>query len=752
MQNNITDEKYHGLSDDAYNISDGTIKEGEFTSDQKFKVLAIENDLTNSMQAMAVAPVDSSGKVDTSKVVIAYAGTSDLNDATIDITEVILGIHTRGAQIDTSEKFADKIKKEYPNLTIDFTGHSLGGYLAVHNAARNKSKATVFNAPDASNSLTKEQIEDVLKNPGMIKNYRNPRDKIGNYGGDKLGIAIYVDSNINPYLMLLDSLISKDHTIKSWKNCDKAGNLLDKNGKIAREVDLKELDIDGDGKIDFRLDRKNLEEEPLFSPTFTEKINGGLEIKINYESLKYLSNQLITAIKDLETALNLLNSAEAYNNELSNKKENRKETLEQYVINHLEQMNVLSMIGKIDKLFNDIDDNKEKYRRVGRYNTKSFSSQFHNTGKTVWVEADDHLFNFSSIEASLNVVVNSSNEVVRVIDLISMDGQFSTEADGSIVSLDVRSQIAKDGEGVINSFKDKIRNSFKGENNRSGFDDGIVDALKEVIRVEKQNVQTLINCFQYMNSAVQITAYSFNESDTDLGNKLKENQQVVGNYQVPTVASDYNTFLKQTNVFNDVEVVKAFDKQVDTRTGELSSEMISKLGSYFESVADRIKDVLNAFKDNKYAVDDVVKKYPIQIYHKTIGSKDKTYYGSVESCISEAAAIKEVGEVSKELEERNTRLMSDIEGVTSSLPRLKDLLEQSLEELIYGYDNLSGILKAHNYVSNILNKINKQASVFNSLLKENRGQTINKAEERLEEIINTTNNVNTIIEDCFGKH
>ena len=64
MQNNITDEKYHGLSDDAYNICDGTIKEGEFTSDQKFKVLAIENDLSKSMQAMAVAPVDSNGEVE----------------------------------------------------------------------------------------------------------------------------------------------------------------------------------------------------------------------------------------------------------------------------------------------------------------------------------------------------------------------------------------------------------------------------------------------------------------------------------------------------------------------------------------------------------------------------------------------------------------------------------------------------------------------------------------------------------------
>ena len=752
MKNSIPDKEYRDISEKVYSIEYNEVEETFPINQKKFKLLASENNIINGMQAMAVAPVDSNGKVDTSKVVIAYAGTGEFIDGIMDIYHVIGGFNGPWGQIDTSEKFADKIKKEYPNSTIDFTGHSLGGYLAVHNAARNKSKATVFNAPDASNSLTKEQIEDVLKNPGMIKNYRNPRDKIGNYGGDKLGIAIYVDSDVKPYLMPLDALISIYHAINSWKNFDKDGNLLDKNGRIAREVELKELDIDGDGKIDFRLDRKNLDEEPLFSPTFIENINGAQAIKINYESLKYLSNQLTTAINDLETALNMLNSAEAYNNELSNKKENRKETLEQYVINHLEQMNVLNMIGKIDKLFNDIDDNKEKYRRVGRYNTKSFSSQFHNTGKTMWVEADDHLFNYSSVEGRLVEVVNSSNEVAKSLRRASIVDVIKSHANGPMISLNVRSEMGRAGEGIINSFKDRIRESFKGENNRSGFDDGIVDALKEVIRVEKQNVQTLINCFQYMNSAVQITAYSFNESDTDLGNKLKENQQVVGNYQVPTVPSDYNTFLKQTNVFNDVEVVKAFDKQVDTRTGELSSEMISKLGSYFESVADRIKDVLNAFKDNKYAVDDAVKKYPIQIYHKTIGSKDKTYYGSVESCISEAAAIKEVGEVSGELEERNTRLMSDIEGVTSSLPRLKDLLEQSLEELIYGYDNLSGILKAHNFVSDILNKINKQASVFNSLLKENRGQTINKAEVRLEEIINTTNNVNTMIEDCFGRH
>lgn len=750
----MSDKEYKSISEKVYDITNETKK---ISSDEKkYKVLYKESNSTNGMKAAAVAPVDDNENVDTSKIIIAYAGTGDLNDVRVDRDEVVFGLKYPGSQIDTSEKFAKKMRQEYPNSDFNFTGHSLGGYLAVHNAAENKSQATVFNAPDASNSMNRDQIDFVLNNPGLIKNYRHPKDIIGNHGGDKLGIAIYVDSDTNGYgIPLISNAFDigfKYHAIKSWNNFDKDGNLLDKNGNIVRKIDLKELDIDGDGKIDFRLDQKNLEEEPLFSPTFTEKINGGLEIKINYESLKYLSNQLMNAIRDLETALNMLNSAEVYNNELSNKKENRKETLEQYVINHLEQMNVISMIEKLDKLFNDIDDNKEKYSHVGDYNPKTFSIQFHNTGKTMWVEADDHLFNYSSVEGRLVEVVNSSNEVAKSLRRASIVDVIKSHANGPMISLNVRSEMGRAGEGIINSFKDRIRESFKGENNRSGFDDGIVDALKEVIRVEKQNVQTLINCFQYMNSAVQITAYSFNESDTDLGNKLKENQQVVGNYQVPTVTSDYNTFLKQTNVFDDIEVVKAFDKQVDTRTEELSGEMINKLGNYFNSVASRAKDILNKVTENKYYVENVVEKYPIQIYHKTIGSKDKTYYGSVESCISEAASIKEVGEISKGIEEKHSRLLPDIENVLLNLPRLNQSLKGSLEELIYGYDNLSGILKAHNSVNDILNKINRQASGFNSLLKENRGQTINKATVRLEEVINTTNNVNTMIEDCFGGH
>ena len=70
MQNKVTDKNNYRLSNDAYNISGGIIKDGEMTSDQKFRVLAVENNKNNGMQAMAVAPVDSNGEIDTKQIEI----------------------------------------------------------------------------------------------------------------------------------------------------------------------------------------------------------------------------------------------------------------------------------------------------------------------------------------------------------------------------------------------------------------------------------------------------------------------------------------------------------------------------------------------------------------------------------------------------------------------------------------------------------------------------------------------------------
>lgn len=50
------------------------------------------------MKAAAVAPVDDNGNVDTSKIIIAYAGTGDLNDVRVDRDEVVFGLKYPGVK------------------------------------------------------------------------------------------------------------------------------------------------------------------------------------------------------------------------------------------------------------------------------------------------------------------------------------------------------------------------------------------------------------------------------------------------------------------------------------------------------------------------------------------------------------------------------------------------------------------------------------------------------------------------------
>ncbi|GEL79133.1 hypothetical protein [Enterococcus mundtii] len=81
----FSDKEYQEFSDKVYRLDqnddkkyDSDMTEGTiFKIDKKYKILKIqENFGSDGMQAMAVAPLDEKGNVDTSRVVICYAGTN----------------------------------------------------------------------------------------------------------------------------------------------------------------------------------------------------------------------------------------------------------------------------------------------------------------------------------------------------------------------------------------------------------------------------------------------------------------------------------------------------------------------------------------------------------------------------------------------------------------------------------------------------------------------------------------------------
>ena len=774
----MSDKNYKEISMDVYSVDrkkeNKPLRENQKLTKSNFKILQVEDNQNNGMQAMAVAPVNDRGEVDTSKIVIAYAGTrvGDRRDIDTDVQQVWQGrkenlitdiAKGKGStrtknQLQTAKEFADEILKKYPSSLISVTGHSLGGYLAVFVAAKNGWAATVFNAPDASNALSEKEIEWVLKNRDLIVNYRNPRDIIGNYGGDKLGIARYVDSDIDinliPGVSYGINLIKKYHALAAWKDFDSEGNLVDKNGEIVRKTTLREIDIEKDGIIDIKIDAKGLYPTPLFSGKYVGTTNGVPEIIVNHDSLKILAQNLREVIRDLETIQEIVDKVGNYNNKISAEKPKRKETLQEYVVQHLKEIAVIDTIMKIDELYIQLQENRNKYRQVANYNIYHFSKQFNNWRRE-WVDEYKAYWHYKDTERKIQVVIGSSNEVLKTIEGSYLGGHLGSGVRDTVLRIDVRTEIAKSGEKVINSFKEKIETSLRGENNRSSYDDGIVEALKEVIKVEKENIETLKKCFEYMVSAVEILSFSFDETDKELGLALASNKEVTMNYKVPKVAQDYKTFLKETNVFDDVDVLKAFDNQVDIRTKELSEEMTGKLSNYFRETHGLVKDTIDKVRKNKDYVDILEKEYGTKLYYYDEQARGKEneepiYYGTVESSLSEAGNIKELGRLGRNIEERHARTKTEIESTQNNLPIMKSMIRSSLEEVIYGYNNLEGIIKAEKIVEELLMKIKTQATGLNNLLEQNKGKALLSVQHRLNEVLSTTSYVKTMIDDCFG--
>ena len=62
MQTNITDRQNVKLSEDVYDVASNKVKVGDPVGERQFKVLAVENNKDNGMQAMTVVQVKSKYK------------------------------------------------------------------------------------------------------------------------------------------------------------------------------------------------------------------------------------------------------------------------------------------------------------------------------------------------------------------------------------------------------------------------------------------------------------------------------------------------------------------------------------------------------------------------------------------------------------------------------------------------------------------------------------------------------------------
>ena len=568
----------------------------------------------------------------------------------------------------------------------------------------------------------------------------------GGYRFDKDGNLIDVNSN----------------QVQAWEKSEEVAKLeaLTKNEADAELLNRDNglsIDVDRDGKLDAQFGK-----DRLMVSSLVPHADGATEIVINYENMSGLAANLNDLLVDIAQIRNLLTISESTNSNVESRKAQRTQTLEQSIVSYLEQIQLIQSIKDLDNFYTKLENKKSAFSKISEYSTYQFSRQFDwlgTSGAREWCHKDGSHWDYHGVTRKLQTLKTSTSNMRYSQTSIGTQNNNSnyspvSGAGGSLVVMSTKSAIANQGEATINSFKSSIGETFKGENIRSKFEDGIANPIRDVMAVELDNINKMEQCIVSMRDSVLAVANSHQQNDTTIEQNWRSNTDVMGNYQVGSVPTDFDTFVKQSDLFDDLEALKAFDSQVDNATKTLGDKMVSAFSIYLATAKSAISNTYSELVNIKAAGDAVENEFPTNIYYKPKANKkvDPIYYQTVEASISISSTIKDVDKFIGDIEQDYSNTVRTIVSTSGDLSSLKTQLRTYLEEAIYNYATLSDVVKGQKAIGLIMKRISLQAKDFAELLNSNRGKSIEALDGRMQEMGTMATNISTLVEKCFGSN
>ena len=778
----MTDRDYNKISNEVYNIDKlkvkkNNIEKGDKILEGKYKVLSLEDNQNNGMQAMAVAPVNDRGEVDTRRIVIAYAGTnfSDSNDRNTDFQNVIMGLpvvtiknyffnipEVELNQIETALYFAKKIKEKYPKSIIDPTGHSLGGYLAMVVAIRNRWTATVFNAPDPSNMLSEKEIEWARANPHLLVNYRNYRDVIGNFGGNPLGIARYVNMGLadddvfipsNPveFYKYLVNIPTQYHALATWK-FDKDGNLINIKGEIVNpETSVRSIDIDGDGINDISLKAGDLRLTNLLSERGDISISGE-KIQLNPEILRILSSNIrIKVINDLATIKRITKLCIEKNNKVRMDFNQRKEQVTESIKEELNNTEMPFILDNLRESVGEIIKNKhllEVLQQKYQLKMEQFGSN------EIPLVSGIRLYPYN-----YNIQLGTLRRVTA--PLLNQSQKEETKDISNIFR--GKPTILKSWQEIENNTKRLLEESdktFEGDGLRTGKEDGISQSLTQVLEVAEKNIEELEKQLQNTAELTQGLAENFEEQDRWIGTKLQQGI-FIGSNPVKNMPQSYKAYLERDEIFDDVkDVIQAFDKQVEKRSKEYAKKMAEITGESLDTLAEGLEAWVDNVDDVERKIKEIEKNYDVTVeveerYKEDDELKVKIrYWGKLKELYPK--------ELVENMAATQDKIISKKEGIgqviqvtkttKNNLGYLEPMLKKIIEEGVYKAFDLDEIVNSQKIVKSIIEKSQSEIKYVKEHIgtESMSGEAIKALNQKLEEVNRSLEYYKIFIGDCFG--
>ena len=685
--------------------------------------------------------------------------------------KIMLGEKGATGQLEASSDYLKEMMEKYPNAKINIYGHSLGSMDAqyalanVTDYSRIKS-ANIYNGPNIYSTLTEEQKINVSALYDKINNYVDSRDLVGlgykkgegtvgktyNFSGESNGINKIDQHMWGGYRFDSDgNLIDEDgKRVKAWNKPDEIKKLQAEAKNKVRDAAINKVqglsvDVDHDGKLDAQFGR-----DKLLTTELMPGSGAGKDIVINFSSLQGLSKNLQGLLEDIKQIRELLTKSTTTNSTVESRKASRTETLEQSIVSYLEQINLIKSIKNLDDFYTKLEGKEKLFSEIANYNTYQFSRQFDwfgFSGFETWCYRSGASWDYGIVTKLLDSLSKKAGETwdtINKIIVVPGMGPGGTR----IIQLNTKTGIAQKGEATINSFKKSIGDTLKGQGIRSAFDDGIANPLTDVLKVELTNVDKMEECINSMIGSVDALAESHRNNDTTIEQNWRSNQDVMGGYEVGSIPTDFDTFVKQSNLFDDLEVLKAFDQQVDNTTNSLGDSMITAFSGYLTESKSSIDATHSGLNDTESAARDVIAEFATEICYKVKLSIN--FYNTVEACISIASSIKEIKSFIDSIEQEYQETIQTIFNTGNSLPSLKTQLRSYLEDAIYNYSTLSDVVKGQRVIASIMNRIYTQALGFLRLVNENKGKSIEALAERMGEMGTMASYISQVVEQCFG--
>ncbi|BBA92797.1 SA1320 family protein [Streptococcus ruminantium] len=769
----VTDEQYKWLAEQSYwvervrdDVAYHPEKEkkyffnGKDNSLGQFKVLKVEDNPTNGMQAMAVVPVVN-GVVDYKNITIAYAGTNfgDPKDRQTDLNSVIMGqnqfkahslLPNTASQIDTALEFAQEVRNDYPQATIQVTGHSLGGYLGQIVAIKNQWQATTFNGPDLSNMLTAEEIAWAKANTDILINYRNERDGIGNFGGDPLGIARYVAPYKENNIAGLDFLYY--HGLSAWQ-FDEQGNLVDKYGLVVDKKNyVGQVDIDGDGTADIRISAANTEPRNLFLSSGSLSSFGSETITINPDSLRMLSSNLnMLCLTEIPMLINLCRLCQEKNTKIQGDFETRKKKVEESIVQRFKETRLTDVFYQLHDSLGQAISKKHIFDNLASINTISYSS----VPSSACLASGAYL-DISPYNSLITTLKTQSGSLYQH----SQAEQIGTSSSGlSINPTPSALKCSEILEQTAKHLKEQAEKIFEGRGLREGKKDGISEALTEVLAVEERNLSQLNASISNAAQLSSSLANHFQQMDEWLSGQITSGGNI--DYLAPsTVPSSYKAYLEESNIFDDVkDVLQAFDTQVEQNSDNYARIVGTAFSEAFRSVQRSLDDWRSSIGVFNSTVELIKESFTTTIYVESSEKvKDKIvtkqiYWGTLSEVYGShiTTNINEARRVFKSLPDKLEIALEISRTASADMQHLLPALTVIIEEGVYTAFDLDEIVASQKAVQSITDRIIRELSfAVSTISSQMTGQAAGTLVRHLSKIQQLMTYFNRLVGDCFG--